>query len=155
MRTDTLTKVADAIGTGQRSISQISSKTGLVYNTVKSALPKLDAVKVPDTSPALWELPDRNRSKVGKRKTGKPTVELEITEHDDWPSRWNNAREMFAKQVGKITFDPLSDPKLLADEFRRAATSLVSAAYAIEQHIDAPDWFVLIGGVLESDENTK
>lgn len=155
MRTDTLTKVADAIGTGTRSITDITRKTGLAYNTVKNALPHLNAVRVPDTSPALWELPGRDRSKVGRRKTGKPTVEIEVTEHDDWPTRWNNARREFAKQVAGIEIDPRASAKDLADQFMRAATSLASAGHAIAQHADKPDWYTLIGGVLESDEDTK
>lgn len=155
MRTDTLTKVADAIGTGTRSITDITRKTGLAYNTVKNALPHLNAVRVPDTNPALWELPGRDRSKVGRRKTGKPTVELEITEHDDWPTRWNNARKEFAKQVAEIEIDPRASAKDLADQFMRAATSLASAGHAIAQHADKPDWYTLIGGVLESDKDTK
>jgi len=154
VRTDTIIRVADAFGTGSRSIRDVAHKTGLSYNSVKNALPHLQAEKVEGTSPVLWHLPKKDRTRVGK-EAGVPTYTVDIVEHDDWPGRWNNARELYGKQVGKIEIDPRADPKELLDQLRRATTSLASVTAALEGVADMPDWFTLLGGTLESDEETK
>lgn len=154
MRTDNLQKVAAALITGAAmSARVIAQHTGLSYNTVKSALIKLEAEEVPDSYPTEWKMTNAvlDRAVSTEPKLGSSDLRLSIPlrEESDWPQRWEIARQPLSKALGHLTISAETDPKELVMTLQVAATNLASIAYAVSQVQYKPDWFTLIGGDID------
>lgn len=156
MRSRSLQQIVAVLIPGPADALKISHVTGLSYSTVRRGLDELGATRVPNTWPIEWKIDTsqiaRPEPELGE---GDMRVSIPIRESDDWPQRWEAAREALAVSIAGLQITPQDDPKALAVAFQRGATSLASIAYAIDQVANRPDWYTLIGGELEPGTKTN
>jgi hypothetical protein len=138
VRIDNIEKVQDALGSRAMTIRELGM-TGLARNTILSALTFLGAERL-DGMPARYRLPKVSKKTTGKLRIADPTitkaerrVQVELIDTEGIANRWNMARLTFAQTVGDLVIDPHANPKELADSFARAARTLASTAYAVQE----------------------
>jgi hypothetical protein len=155
VRTDNVDRVRDALGSSTKTLRQLSI-TGLSRNTVIAALKLIGAEPVPDSYPKQFRMPVARTGRTTPVPVNMPTitrakkrVQVELIDHENMANRWNMGRLTFAQTVGDLVIDPHADPKDLADSFARAARTLASAAYAVQEAAQHPDWYTLLGGSLD------
>jgi len=136
---------------GPRTIPDLAKRTGLAYNTVKTALERMKASPIEGSYPAKWQLDGKPSAeietatvRIGKKQDLDVTVS--ISTHADWIDRWNAARKTFGQSVMMMAIDHDSDPAKLSAEFAAGASSFAGLAFAIQQVQDRPDWYELLSG---------
>lgn len=157
MRNPNVKKVAAALFAAPSTVQSIVDQTGVSYSTVTRALKELRAV--PSTGwPTKWSLPVGEAPVYEKSIAPKGidnVVSVELEEADDWLPRWERARDQFSEGIGALWLAADANPKELREAFSKAAKTLASIAYALQNVEDKPDWFTLLGGELEPRKKTK
>lgn len=147
MRTSNLEKVKKALTTRASSAPELKQRTGLSYNTVSAALSELQAVKVPDTYPAVWALPTEGKQ---MDQVVTPTMGYLLVPDIDEPlsmERWNNALPNLGSVVGsEFIITEESDIGELAKRYRKMASLLAHQAQALEIAAQHPDAYARLGG---------
>jgi hypothetical protein len=161
MRTDSIEKVRHTLGARSLTVRELT-KTGLSRNTIVGALEFIGAEQIEGSYPAKYRMPLANVKQLKPADRSTPTITtakdrvmVEREEADDWVPRWNNAREQFGIGVGGLGIELSSNPKELSEQFAKAAHTLASISYALQQHQGKPDWYVILGGSLDDSAQTK
>lgn len=135
------------------TMKELTARTGLALATVTNVLVQ-NGARSDKQRPARWawkvELDSGTVRKVPSLcPPGKPAIEIELTEADDWVAKWKRARPTFAKSISALQIDPLVSPDVLQENFLSSARALAGIAYALSEVKNSPDWFSQLGGELD------
>lgn len=154
MRTDNRIQIRSALFETEQTIPEIVQITGLSYSTVKRGLESMDAELVAGTWPHKWKLDvtglPTEMPLVGPTRDGR--VAVGIGHVDNLVATWNAGVEAFGQTIAQFTIEPTDDPRHVAEQAAKAASTLASLAYTLAQFSTKPDWFELSGGNLEDDQ---